>query len=97
MQHPAYSQLRPVTENVGVVLAPNPSYAALEGTNSWVVRGPGDPVSVVIDPGPQDEGHLNVVHTKATGDGIGVPVGDEEREPTARVGLILLTLSLIHI
>lgn len=91
MQHPAYSQLRPVTENVGVVLAPNPSYAALEGTNSWVVRGPGDPVSVVIDPGPQDEGHLNVVHTKATGDGIGVPVGDEEREPTARVGLILLT------
>ena len=54
MQHPAYSQLRPVTENVGVVLAPNPSYAALEGTNSWVVRGQGDPVSVVIDPGPQD-------------------------------------------
>ena len=47
MEHPAYSQLRPVTPNVGVVLAPNPSYAALEGTNSWVIRGE-DKVSVVV-------------------------------------------------
>lgn len=69
MEHPAYSELRPVTPNVGVVLAPNPSYAALEGTNSWIVRGEDDSVSVVIDPGPQDEGHLNVLHTKATGNG----------------------------
>ncbi|WP_426705855.1 MBL fold metallo-hydrolase [Corynebacterium auriscanis] len=68
MEHPAYSQLRPVTPNVGVVLAPNPSYAALEGTNSWVIRGPEDRVSVVVDPGPQDEGHLNVLNTKATQD-----------------------------
>lgn len=66
MEHPAYSQLRPVTQNVGVVLAPNPSYSALEGTNTWIVRGPEDKVGVVIDPGPSDEGHLNVVNAKAT-------------------------------
>ena len=65
MQHPAYSQLRPVTPSAAVVLAPNPSYAALEGTNSWVIRDPEDEFSIVIDPGPEDEGHLNVLHSKA--------------------------------
>lgn len=65
MEHPAYSQLRPVTESVGVVLCPNPSYSSLEGTNSWVIRGPEDTTSVVIDPGPEDEGHLNVLQQKA--------------------------------
>ena len=65
MKHPAYSQLRPVTASAAVVLAPNPSYAALEGTNSWVIRAPGDDYSIVVDPGPEDEGHLNVLKTKA--------------------------------
>ncbi|MCZ9309945.1 MBL fold metallo-hydrolase [Corynebacterium uberis] len=64
MQHPAYSQLRPVTESAAVVLCPNPSYAALEGTNSWVIRHPEDESCIVIDPGPEDEGHLNVLHAK---------------------------------
>ncbi|WP_342318877.1 MBL fold metallo-hydrolase [Corynebacterium mayonis] len=64
MQHPAYSQLRQVTPSAAVVLAPNPSYAALEGTNSWVIRAPGDDFSIVIDPGPEDEGHLNVLQAK---------------------------------
>lgn len=66
MEHPAYSQLRPVTPHAGVVLAPNPSYTALEGTNSWIIHGENDRVCVVIDPGPEDEGHLNVLHNKAT-------------------------------
>lgn len=65
MEHPAYSQLRPVTPSASVVLCPNPGYAALEGTNSWVIRAPEDTHSIVIDPGPADEGHLNVLHTKA--------------------------------
>ncbi|WKD58563.1 MBL fold metallo-hydrolase [Corynebacterium caspium] len=65
MEHPAYSQLRNVTPSAGVVLCPNPSYAALEGTNSWVVSAPGDTHSIVIDPGPEDEGHLNVLNAKA--------------------------------
>lgn len=85
MQHPAYSQLRPVTANAGVVLAPNPSYAALEGTNSWVIRGENDPVCVVIDPGPQDEGHLNVLNAKATGTGI------DAQGPGATIAQVLLT------
>lgn len=65
MEHPAYSQLRPVTESVAVVLCPNPGYSSLEGTNSWVIRGPEDEVSVVVDPGPEDEGHLNVLQQRA--------------------------------
>lgn len=65
MEHPAYSQLRPVSDSVGVVLCPNQSYSTLEGTNSWVIRAAGDPRSIVIDPGPEDEGHLNVLHSKA--------------------------------
>lgn len=64
MEHPAYSQLRPVTPSASVVLCPNPSYAALEGTNSWVIRAPEDKFSIVIDPGPEDEGHLNVLSAK---------------------------------
>lgn len=70
MQHPAYSQLRPVTPSAAVVLCPNPGYSSLEGTNSWVIRAPEDPRSIVIDPGPADEGHLNVLHAKA--DEVGV-------------------------
>ena len=66
MEHPAYSQLRPVTPSAAVVLSPNPSYASLEGTNSWVIRAEGDPRSIVIDPGPEDEGHLNVLNSKAS-------------------------------
>lgn len=65
MEHPAYSQLRPVTPSAGVVLCPNPGYSSLEGTNSWVVRAHEDPRSIVIDPGPYDEGHLNVLNAKA--------------------------------
>lgn len=65
MQHPAYSQLRPVTPSASVVLCPNPGYSSLEGTNSWVIRAPEDPRSIVIDPGPADEGHLNVLNSKA--------------------------------
>lgn len=65
MEHPAYSQLRPVTASASVVLCPNPGYAALEGTNSWIIRAPEDEYSIVIDPGPEDEGHLNVLHAKS--------------------------------
>lgn len=40
------------------VLAPNPGVRELEGTNTWVVGGA---PSIVIDPGPDDRGHLQEV------------------------------------
>jgi glyoxylase-like metal-dependent hydrolase (beta-lactamase superfamily II) len=40
------------------VLAPNPGPYTLEGTNTWVV---GPAPSIVIDPGPDDEAHVNEV------------------------------------
>ena len=40
------------------VLAPNPSVATLEGTNTWVV---GDDPTIVIDPGPAIDEHLDEV------------------------------------
>jgi glyoxylase-like metal-dependent hydrolase (beta-lactamase superfamily II) len=30
----------------------------LDGTNTWVLRAPGQQFATVIDPGPRDEGHL---------------------------------------
>lgn len=63
MEHPAYSQLRQISQSVGVVLCPNPSYSSLEGTNSYVIKAEGDSRSIVIDPGPEDEGHLlSLIH-----------------------------------
>ena len=50
--------IRPVTASAGVVLAPNPGPMTLEGTNTWVLRAPGSPACIVIDPGPLHEGHL---------------------------------------
>jgi glyoxylase-like metal-dependent hydrolase (beta-lactamase superfamily II) len=49
------------------VLAPNASPMTLDGTNTWVLRDPGSGRSLVIDPGPPDEGHLAAV-ADAAGD-----------------------------
>jgi glyoxylase-like metal-dependent hydrolase (beta-lactamase superfamily II) len=38
--------------------APNPGPMTLDGTNSWVLRASGSGGCVVVDPGPDDGGHL---------------------------------------
>lgn len=44
------------------VLAPNPGPFTLEGTNTWIV---GERPSIVIDPGPDDAGHILAVLDEA--------------------------------
>ena len=48
-------------ERARCVLAPNADMMTLDGTNTWVLREPGARRSVVIDPGPPDESHLDAV------------------------------------
>jgi glyoxylase-like metal-dependent hydrolase (beta-lactamase superfamily II) len=48
-------------ERARCVLAPNPGIMTLDGTNTWVLREPGSRRSVVVDPGPLDEEHLDRV------------------------------------
>lgn len=43
------------------VLAPNPGPMTLEGTNTWLLAEPGAARAVVVDPGPDDDGHLGAV------------------------------------
>ncbi len=72
-----------VTDGMGTararcVLAPNPSPMTLDGTNTWVIAEPGSAVVLVVDPGPDHEGHLRRVLDVAC-------AGDR------RVGRIVLT------
>ena len=46
------------------VLAPNPGPMTLEGTNTWLLAAPGGR-TVVVDPGPDDPGHLARVRSAA--------------------------------
>ena len=55
MEHPAYGLLRPVTDTASVLLCENPGLLTLEGTNTWVLRGPGTDEMIVVDPGPDDK------------------------------------------
>lgn len=60
-EHPAYGQLRPVTDTASVLLCDNPGLMTLEGTNTWVLRGPGSDEMVVVDPGPEDDAHIEKI------------------------------------
>ncbi|MFK0245178.1 MBL fold metallo-hydrolase [Amycolatopsis azurea] len=61
MSAPAYGVLRRVTPTASVLLEHNPSSMTLEGTNSWVLRGPGASGAVVVDPGHEDVEHLTLL------------------------------------
>jgi glyoxylase-like metal-dependent hydrolase (beta-lactamase superfamily II) len=54
-----------VTRTATVVLAHNPGPMTLDGTNTWVLRAPGAEQSIVVDPGPDDPGHLDAVRAAA--------------------------------
>jgi glyoxylase-like metal-dependent hydrolase (beta-lactamase superfamily II) len=56
--HPAYGVLRPVTPSASVLLCDNPGIMTLDGTNTWVLRGRGSDEMVVVDPGPDDDAHV---------------------------------------
>lgn len=49
------------------LLAPNPGFMTLDGTNTWILREPGASRAVVVDPGPIEGGHLDPL-TEASGD-----------------------------
>lgn len=49
------------TESATCVLAANPGPMTLDGTNTWVLRVPGEPAALVVDPGPALEAHLDAV------------------------------------
>lgn len=59
MTHPAYGVLRPVTESASVLLCDNPGMMTLDGTNTWVLRGPRSDEMVIVDPGPDDAEHID--------------------------------------
>ena len=56
-----------------LLLAPNASAWTLEGTNTWMLRDPDSAVTIVVDPGPDDTGHLDRIleHARATDAPIG--------------------------
>lgn len=68
-----------MTAVVERVLAPNPGPMTLEGTNTWVLRAGEGARSVVVDPGPADQAHLDAVRALGAG------------EATAGVAVVLLT------
>ncbi len=57
----AAAPLTALPEWATLVRAPNPGPMTLDGTNTWVLRAPGAAGCVVVDPGPDDEGHLRAV------------------------------------
>ncbi|MGZ5391584.1 MAG: MBL fold metallo-hydrolase [Mycobacterium sp.] len=59
LEHPAYGLLRPVTETASVLLCDNPGLLTLDGTNTWVLQGPGSAEMVIVDPGPEDDEHID--------------------------------------
>jgi glyoxylase-like metal-dependent hydrolase (beta-lactamase superfamily II) len=50
-----------VTGRASLLLAPNAGPMTFEGTNSWLLAEPGSHRAVVLDPGPDHDGHLTAL------------------------------------
>jgi glyoxylase-like metal-dependent hydrolase (beta-lactamase superfamily II) len=61
LEHPAYKKLRQVTETASVLLCDNPGLLTLDGTNTWVLQGANSDEMVIVDPGPEDDEHIELV------------------------------------
>lgn len=77
------------TARARCVLAPNPGLMTLDGTNTWLVAEPGSAAVTVVDPGPDDEGHLRrvIAHAEQAGQRIAAIVlthGHEDHAGGAR-------------
>ena len=59
-----------LTLRVARVVAPNPGPYTGPGTNTWLLDA--GPVVVVIDPGPDDDGHLAALNKRLRGRTVGV-------------------------
>ena len=44
-----------------LLLAPNPSAWTLDGTNTWLLSSPDSAQTIVVDPGPADLAHLELI------------------------------------
>ncbi len=60
---------RQVTPRATWLLAPNPGPMTFDGTNSWVLHEPGRRGAVIVDPGPDDDGHLSALIALAEAQG----------------------------
>ena len=67
------------TARAFLVRANNPSLMTLDGTNTWVLVGPGQTEAIVVDPGPDDALHRDAV------------IAAVEEAGAHQVALILLT------
>ena len=59
-----------VTPRAKLILAPNPGPMTLEGTNTWLLAEPAAARCVVVDPGPDDAGHVRAIAAAAADCGL---------------------------
>ena len=77
------SEPAPGRPEITRIVAPNPGPMTLSGTNTYVVATPEG--AYVIDPGPDDDGHLDAVRDAATGGIAGVLLTHGHLDHTAGV------------